>query len=103
MEIQIPKPDVEKSNKQYRLVMNRYLSLRPRFNHAQSRPDANPPLPAGQPDSVRAGNELVKEPHVDGMKELGEELDGERSVNATPTQQGHGGREHMQDVVCRSH
>lgn len=45
-------------------------------------------------------HQLVKEPHIDEVEELREQLDGEGRVDSAPPQKGHGARKRVQNIVC---
>ena len=47
---------------------------------------------------ARLQHQLVKQPHVDEVEELREELDGQRRVHTATPQHGHRRRQRLQDV-----
>lgn len=49
---------------------------------------------------VGLSHQLVKEPHIDEVEELREQLDGEGCVDSAPPQKGHGARQSVQNIVC---
>ena len=75
------------------------LLLRPGLHAPEPLADDDAPVVGAQP-RLGVGHQPVEQPHVDEMEELGEELDGQRSVDPAAAQQRHGPRERVQHVVC---
>ena len=62
------------------------LFLGPDLYPGEASLEAVPPRPGAQHEA-RLQHQLVEEPHVDVVEELGEQLDGQRRVHAATTQQ----------------
>lgn len=76
------------------------LLLRPGLYVAQLLPQDGAPVVAAQA-RVFVRHQLVEEPHVDEVEELRKELDGQGGVDPTSSQQRHGPRQSVQDVLYR--
>lgn len=76
------------------------LLLRPGLDVTELLSEDGPPVVAAKP-RVCVGHQLVEQPHVDEVKELREELDGEGGVDSTPPQEGHGARQCVQNILWK--
>lgn len=76
------------------------LLLGPGLDVAELLPEDGSPVVAAE-TRVGVRHQFIKEPHVDEVEELREELDGESSVHPTPPQQRHGSCESVQDVLWK--
>lgn len=75
------------------------LLLCPCLNVPQLLADDRPPV-VGAQSRLGVRHQSVEQPHVDEVEELREELDGQRGVHSAASQQRHGARERVQDIVC---
>ena len=77
------------------------LFLGPDLYPGEASLEAVPPRPGAQHEA-RLQHQLVEEPHVDVVEELGEQLDGQRRVHSAPTQQRHSGRQCLENFAWKS-
>lgn len=75
------------------------LFLSPRLDVAELLPQDGTPV-VGAQTRVSLRHQFVKEPHVDKVEELGEQLNGEGSVDTATAQERHGARQRVQHVLC---
>ena len=75
------------------------LLLGPGLDVAELLAQDGPPVVRAQP-RVGLRDQLVEQPHVDEVEELGEQLDGEGRVDTATPQQRHGPRQRVQHVLC---
>lgn len=75
------------------------LFLSPRLNVAELLPQDGTPVVRAQ-TRVGLRHQFVKEPHVDKVEELGEQLNGECSVDTATAEERHGARQRVQNILC---